>query len=480
MWEGTTLKITYVVIALLAGVVPSAAAQDPSPGGLALIGANVIDVHTGAIQPETTVLTRGNQIATVGPSATTAIPDDVRVVDARGKYLIPGLIDTHVHLEEQWAMQPADTLAQLGWILAAGVTTVREASAWYSAEDRQACATCIAENLIALREASEDGRILAPRLYLSAIPHPALRERLGAATTTEAVQRYRDLGMDAVKITNQAPELALRTIREAAATGVPVWGHTSFFTEDGRIDNYTLRAVHAGISGVTHTQYIYLVRPERDRRPPRRGPDGEWRSWRKWRLHLVTGWHRTEPLDIRAVIAAMVSRGVWLEPTLLAARAEFEAGRYDAAALSRYHTWVYGESLFRWWERRMYSRAWNAMGRFVRNFYEAGGTVVAGSDVMPFPPLGVTEEMRLLVEVGLPPLAALQAATVNAARALRLDHRIGTVEEGKFADLVLLEDNPLADITNIRTVAVVVTNGRLIERQALDRILMRTGTPRSQ
>jgi imidazolonepropionase-like amidohydrolase len=105
--------------------------------------------------------------------------------------------------------------------------------------------------------------------------------------------------------------------------------------------------------------------------------------------------------------------------------------------------------------------------------------VLAGSDAIPFPPLGVTEELWLLVEAGLPPLAALQAATINAARAMRMEDRLGSVEEGKLADLLLLDANPLHDIRNVRTVNAVVTNGRLLDRATLDRLLARLGTPAS-
>ena len=113
------------------------------------------------------------------------------------------------------------------------------------------------------------------------------------------------------------------------------------------------------------------------------------------------------------------------------------------------------------------------MRQFVRRFYEAGVSIVTGSDTDPFPPRGVTEEMRLLVEAGIPPLGVLQAATINAARALDMDRDIGTIEEGKLADLVLLDASPLTDITNVRRIAAVVANGRLVDRKSL---LARTGT----
>ena len=103
--------------------------------------------------------------------------------------------------------------------------------------------------------------------------------------------------------------------------------------------------------------------------------------------------------------------------------------------------------------------------------------VLAGTDEVPFPPFGVSEEMRRLVDAGLPPLAALQAATINPARAMGWDDRLGSIEVGKLADLVLLDDNPLGDITSVRKIHAVVADGRLLDRATLDDFLRRVGTP---
>ena len=118
-----------------------------------------------------------------------------------------------------------------------------------------------------------------------------------------------------------------------------------------------------------------------------------------------------------------------------------------------------------------------AEARFIKRFYEAGGMVLAGTDEAPFPPFGVTEEMRLLVDAGLTPLAALQAATINAARAMHWEDRLGSVEVGKLADIVLLDANPLEDITNVRKIHAVVADGRFLDRTTLDAFLSRVGTP---
>jgi imidazolonepropionase-like amidohydrolase len=107
------------------------------------------------------------------------------------------------------------------------------------------------------------------------------------------------------------------------------------------------------------------------------------------------------------------------------------------------------------------------MKEFVRRFHEAGGLITAGTDSLPFPAFSLHEELELLVEAGLSPMAALQAATRDAARVLRRDGHIGTVEEGKLADLVLLGANPLDDIRHIRRIKAVVVRGQLLQREDL-------------
>jgi imidazolonepropionase-like amidohydrolase len=89
----------------------------------------------------------------------------------------------------------------------------------------------------------------------------------------------------------------------------------------------------------------------------------------------------------------------------------------------------------------------------------------------------VTEEMRLLTDAGLPPVAALQAATINPAYAMGWDDQLGSIEVGKLADLVVLDANPLDDIANVRKIHAVVADGRLLDRAILDEFLRRVGTP---
>jgi len=99
--------------------------------------------------------------------------------------------------------------------------------------------------------------------------------------------------------------------------------------------------------------------------------------------------------------------------------------------------------------------------------------VLAGSDMSPWPGEGIHEELRLLVLAGLSPMAALQAATRNAARVLGWERKTGTIAVGLDADLIVLDADPLRDITNTKKIWKVIRAGRVIERAELDSMLAR-------
>ena len=444
--------------------------QSPAePTDLAFTRVNIIDVESGRVLPEQTVLIAGNRIQSVGPSAMVPVPSRAQVVDARGKYLIPGMIDTHVHLFMPWNRNWPDTIAQFGWIMASGVTTIRDAGG----RDR---------SYVALRTAADSGRILAPRMRISGWA-PRVNAQTGASGLPDAISTFPAQGLDGVKLRGTPREHALEIIQAARREGLPVYGHTDWSPTDSTQENYGLAAVQAGISGLMHLHSAYEPDGvQKTNTGPRVTYQSSPAEFVQADLHALSGWLRADPAWQQMLIDTMVARGVWLEPTLTVTFQSHPAlygyctREYDQAAIQRYFTFP----------RRPVQKAaltpaqadtvqgiCRAAKEFVRRFYEAGGMIIAGADADPFPPLGVTEEMRLLVEAGLPSLAALQAATINAARALEMEEQIGTIEPGKFADLVLLEANPLDDITNVRKVSAVVADGRLLDREAL---LARTGT----
>ena len=441
---------------------------------IAFTNVTVVDVRSGELRSPFTVVITGDHIAAVGPVSTVRIPVASRVVNASGKFLIPGLTDTHVHLFSEWSNLPIDTSAYLGWILAGGVTSIREMS------------TGDGVKAITLRAAAHAGRLLAPRIYVSAGPNSArpepwseLFERTGTHDAASVIRQFPTLGIDGLKLQNAPRDSMVAIIAIARAAGVPVYGHTVFIGPERPapvIDNFTLDLVRAGLDGVVHAWGT--VKPTGlDPGPaptlPRTTADGR----RAWMLYFFTAWQRASDRDIQALMDTMVARRVWYELTRLGDYYWNHQAEYDVTALSPHHPWRTREQSrsadAEFLDAVLKSEA--AEARFIRRFHEAGGMVLAGTDDVPFPPFGVTEEMRLLVDAGLSPLAALQAATINAARAMRWEDRLGTLEVGKLADMVLLDANPLQDITNVRKICAVVANGRILDRATLDEFLRRVG-----
>jgi imidazolonepropionase-like amidohydrolase len=438
--------------------------QIPAPPqaavALAIAGVNVVDVESGTLQRDRTVLVGGDRIVAVGSAGEIDIPPHARLVDAHGGYLIPGLIETHTHLG--W---DADSLPEAGATsrhllrqLAYGVTTLREAST-REQERRQ----------LEVRSASGRFDFPVPRIYVSGRIDPRNVARYGAADARDLARQLIALGVDGLKIRN---DLTIQDVRdvvaEARAAGVPVYGHTYA---------YPLDAVEAGIDGVMHVDGLLVLPADGHPMPPPRDTADWAAAW----LHVMSGWLHRDLAAGETILRAMVARGIWLEPTLIVFDWIAEPEYYrDHPALYR------GESYERMREgfptptgaAAVEARAAVAeMGRFVARFHELGGVVLAGTDSWMLDGLDLHEELQLLVRSGLTPAAALQAATINAARALSWDDRIGTIRAGHLADLVLLEANPLDDIRNMRRIRAIVHGGQYLDRVALDALLATTEQP---
>jgi cytosine/adenosine deaminase-related metal-dependent hydrolase len=426
-----------------------------APVTLAFTDVHLVDVEEGRILRDRTVLVGGNRILAVGPAAGVAVPPTARVVDGRGRYLIPGLIDTHVHLA--WDLDsltvPATTGRHLLLQALHGVTTVREAST--RGLERQQ---------LAVRDAPARSGHPTPRVYVSGRIDPANIARYGACDARDLARQLIALGVDGLKVRDG---LALEDVRgvlaEARAAGVPVYGH---------VYAYPREAVGAGIDGVMHVDGLLVLPPGGHPVPP----PADTTDWAAAWLHRMSGWlHRDRPAG-DSILRSMAARGVWLEPTLLVFDWIAEPDYYRDHPSSR----TRGESYEAMrdgfptpaGEAQAAARAAVAeLGRFIARFHELGGIVLAGTDLGRLDGLDLHEELRLLARSGLPPAAALQAATIHAARALGWDDRIGSVREGKLADLVLLDANPLEDLVNTRRIQAVVLDGVYLGRGELDRLL---------
>ena len=380
--------------------------QDP----IALINASVVNVRTGAIQRRATVLLRGGRIASVG---TGAAPAGARVIDLKGRYLLPGLIDAHVHLA---------SLPQLRAALESGVTTAR--SAGVSNFVDVGMRALVKQGFVAGPDLLATGYhvrpAVAPEMFLD---FPDLGDLMGGINTPEALRRVvranLSKGVDWIKTlaTERAgtpdtdprkqvyTEGELRVIVEEAATrNVPVMAHAH--GAEG-----ALAAVKAGVRSIEHGTYL-----------------------------------SDETLQL------MATQGTFLDPTADIVNDLAEAGGdYDNAGLKRR-----GEM--------MQPILIGAIQRAVK----LGVKIVTGTDTGygPTSIARVSREAGMLVSAGLTPWQALQAATVTNAELLRLDRQVGVVENGFEADLLVVDGNPLDDIRTLLDPVLVISNGRI----GLDRL----------
>jgi imidazolonepropionase-like amidohydrolase len=461
------MRRLLVVATMLSFIVPSAVAATSLAPTFAITGATLIDGTGASPVADAVVLLRNGEIACAGTKEQCPAAAVDSTLDATGRWIIPGLFDTHMHWQIWY--QPAEAAgaqgdapvrrteltaeaaARAAYIyLANGVTTVVDTggSPWITERHRQV-----------LDELAGSGRP-APRMLFSGwVNRKAVdaQEVGDAATLTRGLLKQ---GADGIKIRNGLTvEEYQAIVAEADRLGRPVYGHT-YYQQDMTFVNYTSGAAQAGVDGVMHVLGIPPVpagrMPSFEDLPPE--------DWEAWWLAGAELWLYADRASKQELIDVMVAHETWLQPTLVT-----EQGQIDPDYFRDHPAWAwspmsveeirYGSPQFEGDDLATYQRAYRQMQDFVRRFHTAGGMLVAGTDGLPIPGFGMQEELRLLVEAGVPPMAALQAATRNAALAWRCADEYGTVEAGKAADLVILGGDPLVDITQTANIWRVVRAG---------------------
>ncbi|MBI2821903.1 MAG: amidohydrolase family protein [Acidobacteria bacterium] len=412
-------------------------------------GATLIDGTGRPPVAGVAILIQGGRILRIDQQANLQPPAGAHVVEAAGKYIVPGLIDSHVHYDMPW-------LHRL--YLANGVTTVRDLG---SPMDR----------ILTLRQEIAVGNILGPRLFVSGTPiNPASVKALCLSGSREMASRLVAAGVDGIKVTGYTPG-ELKDIAEVAhAAGLTVYGHTGP-KKDRRGPGARL-AVEAGLDGVEHALGVLEDSMGGDPEvPPDFDPSRRDHLFRYWygRMHRQVNRSRMESL-----IELMVREHVYLAPTLVNFDRNFakrNTPEMDADAALKYvpedEPDVFGR--FGPDEREEWRKTLNLMKEATYKFQKAGGLLIAGTDSpgAALPGWSLHQEMELFVQAGISPMEALQAATRNNARVLNREKELGTVEVGKYADLVILDANPIDDIRNTRRIHAVIREGRVLDPTAL-------------
>ena len=459
---------------------------------VAIRGITVVDVRDGSLHPGNTVLVAGNRIVGVGPVREVAVPDDADVVEATGLYLIPGLWDMHVHSVANVALaRSVKSVVPQDWhfalFLAHGVTGVRNMG------DGSVDVTLELSKLI--RRQLAVGSLRGPPRFLTAgptidgDPYLGRSKKLVVRTAPDAraaVEQLAANGADLIKVyENLSREAYFAITDEARRRGIPVDGHVPFRLTPKE-------AADAGQRTVEHPESLAAgcstaAEAERKRFA------GELASYSG-----LPGSSELLLMQIRHYRALYDSR----DPAAcaLAFKVYRENGVAVAADLLVYHHIVHAEQLLsdtarmrlvpeairRDWKNFLDSETLREFQLILRPIIplelenvrlanKAGVTLLAATDVefpMGVPGLALHEELVRLVEAGLTPLEALQAATLNPTRVLKMSNVLGSIEPGKLADLVLLDANPLEDIRNTQKIRAVVADGRLYRRADLDQLLV--------
>jgi imidazolonepropionase-like amidohydrolase len=442
-------------------------AQQPLSGILAFTHAAAIDVAAGRVMPDVTVIVTAGRISAVGKSASVRVPKGAQTVDASGKFLIPGLWDMHVHIQDE---------QELPLYVANGVTGVRVM--WGRPFHHE------------WRMRVESGSLTGPRMVIGSgivdgpVPiWPGSISVRNEEEAREAVRKSKAEGAEFIKVYELLPRAAFFALAdESKRQGISFAGHVPQLVSAGE-------AADAGMKSMEHLTGILQASSSRE---------AQLRSVTLAKVENLHGNKASQYIPEerqlmmdsfslekeKSLIEHLRTTRTWQTPTLIVLRnSEVPDGnalqndprlKYIPASLKS--SWAEQvdpgkrspEAIA--FEKWAYERQVETVGLM----HGAGTELLAGSDVRnPYcmPGFGLHDELALLVQAGLTPAEALRAATLNPARFLGREADLGTIAQGKTADLVLLDGNPLQDIRNTTKIGAVVFNGRFADRAALDRML---------
>jgi hypothetical protein len=435
------------------------------PNYILFKNARLFDGFSHSPAPDSWVLVKDDRIASVG-RGNPAAPAQACVVDVAGQTVLPGLIDTHIH-----SLLMGDEGLQL--FIAAGVTSARD------------CGGRL-EGVKAVQRALAAGDKLGPRLYVcgpllqgsvQALPEPFASAMLESVESIDAVpgkvRPLLDNEVDCIKLYFTLPTETGRRIISYVGGNVPVTGHLGWMRAS--------EAVEAGISGLEHVS----ISPFQDICPLQHqwGAQPSMMS-REWGEKLRLGWQEADLAEARTtnLIAQMAERQVAMG-TLLSVDwmtwNGFENTRRDPdrryippAVLARHRAMAEALGGGEDWDLHLPGfggthtgdprKALEKQLEFCRLLYAAGGLIVGGTDAggvsMPPPGLSLLREIEMLA-VAIGETAALRAVTSQAARYLRKQRDVGSIAPGRFADLLVVDGDPLRDVRELRKLTAVYKGG---------------------
>jgi imidazolonepropionase-like amidohydrolase len=465
------MKHVFLVVAIFLVPAGSCAqsAQEQARQPIAISHVTVVDVRAGRTLPDQTVIISGDRITSVGKSADIALPADANVINRSAKFLIPGLWDMHVHIAAP---------SYLPLLVANGVTGVREMHAFFP------------DTILQMRKSINEGKQLGPRIIAAGAlidgPKPLWPGSYSAGNEKEgreAVQTLKRRGADFIKVYSKLPREAYFGIAdEAKKEGMVFAGHVPESVS-------AAEASDAGQKSMEHLVGLWVACSDREAEIRKETVDLMTKADNQAVL-LVMGRSQLKAQEsfkkekADALFAKFVKNGTWQVPTLTVLRALASLGDEQFTSDSRVkYMPSFVKSMWNPDSPRIKSvreRSDNMRQLFkgslemVKSMHQAGVRILAGTDTTNpycFPGFSLHDELELLVKAGFTPAEALQSATYNPAEYFDMLKDLGTVEKGKTADLVLLDANPLDDISNTRRIAAVVVRGKVLTAEMIKKML---------
>jgi imidazolonepropionase-like amidohydrolase len=432
--SATRLCLQLAWIGLLIAALPTAASAK-----ILIHAGRLIDGRADTARTSVTVTVDGDRIVSIVDGYTTPAPGDT-VIDLRAATLMPGLMDMHVHLSSQQSgaagyaeafyLNPADMALRAttyaSKTLMAGFTTVRDCGAGHKLN-------------LALRDAVAKGWIIGPRIITAG----------GVTTTGGHGDRTNGLATELQEAlapilpgTANGPDQMRAAVRQRYKDGadfikIAATGGVLSLAKSGQAPLFT----DEELAAVVQTARDYGM----DVAAHAHGTDGMLRAVRAGVHSIEHGTYMTDE-----VMAAMKEKGTYYVPTISAGKFVAEKSKIEGyfPAVVRPKAAAIGPQI-----QETFGRAWRA-----------GVKIAFGTDQGVAPHGDNAFEFVYMVEAGMPPMAAIKAATIEGARLLRMEKEIGSVEPGKFADLVAVPGDPIADITQMTHVSFVMKGGVIYKR----------------
>jgi imidazolonepropionase-like amidohydrolase len=459
------IVVSVVSLALLFQP-PRLPAQKPSSEApFVLNNVTIVDVRTGELLPDQTLIVEGKRITFVGSSKSAKFPHSAQVVNGRNLFLLPGLWDMHVHLVfGDWF--PGAQEISLPLFVANGITGVRDMGSELG-------------TVQGWRNEIEAGRLIGPRIRTSGPmldgPKPRFPSSIAIATPEDGRRAVADLkssGADFIKLQSLIPREGVFAIaEEAKKQEIAFEGHVP--------DSVRAREMsEAGMRSFEHLIGIFEgSSPAED----------DFLKGNKTEGRFLATYDSARAASLAAILA---KNQTWQCPTLVWERG---GNLIDASDFSKDARVKYVPEL---WRTKTWKRFTDEITQgygtddlltrrkfidkeleIVGMLHKAGVPFLAGTDtpagVHIFPGFSLHEELQRFVAAGFTPLEALQTTTLNPARFFGMEDQLGAVQKGMLADLVLLSGNPLEDIANTQKIAGVIVDGHYFSRGELDRMLAR-------